>query len=87
MDKGTGILTEQEAPGKVGAAVVLRLLQLGYPVLAHSSDPERPRRWGGGVDVALWEGLWAQLPESSDLLSGAASQCDPEREPDKFLGP
>ncbi|CAE7191483.1 CER3 [Symbiodinium sp. CCMP2456] len=34
------------ASSKVGAAVALRLLQLGYPVLAHSSDPERLRRLG-----------------------------------------
>ena len=33
--------------GKVGVAVALRLLQLGYSVLAHSSDPERPSRMAG----------------------------------------
>ena len=34
-------ITHGPVSGKVGAAVALKLLLLGYPVMAHSSDPER----------------------------------------------
>ncbi|CAE7610932.1 CER3 [Symbiodinium natans] len=57
------------ASSKVGAAVALRLLQLGYPVLAHSSDPERLRRLDAKAQQ-LGANLATNLQVTTALVEG-----------------
>eukprot|EP00439_Symbiodinium_sp_Y106_P037682 s3673_g4.t1 len=58
------------ASSKVGVAVALRLLQLGYSVLAHSSDPERLRRLGAKARLHAESAAVCNLQVTTALAKG-----------------